>query len=195
MAVGHLGESQPAALPDRLDAERAVSVASGQDHAGGVLALVTRQGAEEPVDRLAVARPGRRLAHLQATARNIEKRARRQHMDLVDGDLSAVFGHMDRHVGQARDDLGQQAAPLRIEVGDDHEAATGLRGQIAKQTLQSFDAASRSADTNDGETRRSLDHASWSLSSTANSRPPGGKTAPQTSALINLATPAGRVWF
>ena len=40
MAIGHLRHGEPAALLDRLDAERAVAVAAREHHPGGMLALV-----------------------------------------------------------------------------------------------------------------------------------------------------------
>ena len=55
VAVGDLRQGQAAALLDRLDAERAVAVAAREHHAGRQLALVGGEGAEEDVDRLALA--------------------------------------------------------------------------------------------------------------------------------------------
>ena len=57
-----LRQGQPAALLDRLEAERAVAAAAGEDDADGALALVVGEAAEEQVDRVGRAL-GARPAH------------------------------------------------------------------------------------------------------------------------------------
>ncbi len=158
VAVRRLGEGQAAALLDRLDAQGPVPVASRKHDARRVFALIAGEGAEEDIDRLALA-PGRGwLAHPQPSVLDVEDRIRRQDVDFVGRHLHIVLGHVHRHLGVARDDLGQEASPVWAEVRDHDEGAARVRGRAAEQPFQGLDASRGGPDADHREGRLTARH-------------------------------------
>jgi hypothetical protein len=105
IAIGYLRQGEATVLLDGLDAKRAVGVASGEHDAGGGFPTFGGEGAEEDVDRLALAATDIRPLDLEDPAGDPEHRVRRQHVDGVHLHARTVRGDIDRHPGQLGDDL------------------------------------------------------------------------------------------
>lgn len=147
--VGRLREREAAALLDRLDAERAVVVPAGKHDACGQFVPVDGERAEEPVDGPALAVREVLRHEPQATVFEREQGVGAQHVDVIDLDGHAVLHDMHGQRGIAAHDVVQHAFAAARQMRDDDEGEARCVGHAAKEALQRFDAAGRSAHTGD----------------------------------------------
>ena len=130
-------------LLDLLEPERAVRSGARQDHADGALLLVSRQRAEEVIDREREApwRP----RHPENAIGDVEQRPGRGEVDPTrrDGDSVARLG--DRHPGVSGKELRQEAGVSRRAVHDHHERQVVVRRHVVEEPLQGVQASGRRA--------------------------------------------------
>ena len=70
-------------------------------------------------------------------------------MDLVRVDLHRVLGQMHRHRGITRDDRGQRALVVRIEVLNQHERHAAVGRHVREERLERIQTAGGRPDAND----------------------------------------------
>ena len=75
---------------------------------------------------------------------------RRYDVDVVGFHRHAVGGFPDRHGGGARENLGQQAVVLGVEMLHEDDGQTGVGRQIGQQMFEDFEAARGSANSDHG---------------------------------------------
>ena len=149
VAIGDLGEGQPAALLDGLQAECAVPVAAREHDACRRLAPVGGERAEEHVDRLALAPAIVRPLQVEPPSLDAEDGVGGQDMHRVRLNRRAVGRDVHRQGGEAGDHLVQPALALGAEVRDDDDAEAGAVRQAAEEPLQRLDPAGGGADADD----------------------------------------------
>jgi len=143
-----LRECHPARGLDGFQAGRAVRSRAGEDHADGLASTLFGQRPEEPVD--GQVQPRRLVAggQFQFAVRNGQIGFRRDDVYVVGFHRQAVGRHADRHGGRSRQNFGQHAVVLRIEMLNEYESQAGVGGQIGEQMLKSLQAARGGANAN-----------------------------------------------
>ena len=107
----------------------------------GVDRLIGGEGAEEDVDRLALAPADIRLGDPETPPLDAEDGVGGQDIDMVRLDQPVIGCDMDSHIGVLGKHLVQAALALRAEVGDDDDGQAGAGLQAAEETLQRLDPA------------------------------------------------------
>jgi hypothetical protein len=136
-----LGERQPAALLDRLDAERAVGISAGQNDACAELALIRCQRAEKNIDRFALASARLLFPYPQATLFDAKQRVAGQDIYSVLFNGQAVCNHFHRQARVTANDFMQQAFPVWTQMGDNDEPETRRLRHAVKKPVERLDAA------------------------------------------------------
>ncbi|GJD44833.1 hypothetical protein AFCDBAGC_2702 [Methylobacterium cerastii] len=151
VAIRGLGQGQAAVLLDRLDADCAVAVAAGQDHAYRTRALVKGQGSQEEVDRFGLT--DRRPERLQGqpSACNAHDGPGRHDVDAARSDRHTVGGSLDLKRREAGQHVREQAFVLSTEMRDDDEGGPERLRHSTEEALHRFDAACGRADADDRE--------------------------------------------
>ena len=148
-AVQGLGQGQAAVLLDRLDADGAVAVAAGQDHADRALALVEGQGRQEDVDRLGLADLRLERPQRQPAVHDAHDDTARHDVDAARPDRRAVGGGLDLQRREPGQDVREQAPVVPAEMRDDDEGCPERLRHPAEEALHRFDAARGRADADD----------------------------------------------
>jgi hypothetical protein len=127
-------------LLDRLDPERAITVAARKDNAHGILCLVLGERTKEKVDRLAFTLKWIWLSYVQAPLLDREERVLGQDINAAQLNAGAVLGDCDRHIGVAADDVVKLALSVRAQMRDDHERHSAIGLHASKEAFQRLDA-------------------------------------------------------
>ena len=150
---GFLHHADAAAAEDGAQAQGAVGGGAGEDDADRAFGLIVGQGAQEAVDRHALAAHQFRHRELQHATEDRHLAVGRDDIDMVgcDHDLVECFEH--RHGGRALQDFGEQADVARVEMRhqDEGHAAVGRAG--AEEDLEGFKTPGGGADADNGEGR------------------------------------------
>jgi hypothetical protein len=151
--VRALRQGQPAALLDRLDAERPIAAATGQDDANGARATRSGERAHEHVNGVLA---GLGCARLEQKPPIIDRRhvIGGTDVDVVWSYDGLMLGIGDRHLGIPADDLGQRGRVTARHVGDHDKGHPAVGRHPAEKSLQGFQAAGRCAEADDREGRR-----------------------------------------
>ena len=145
-----LDEDDSSCLLDGSDPDCAVRAGAGQND-GKAVTMAFGQRSEEQVDR----RPlPTRLVELHGgnlVVGYLKTAVRRNDVNMVRPQRFRRLHRHDGHRCPPRQNRGKLAVPLRIEVDDDDESDAGLLRQLLEKCLQSAQAASRRANSdNDG---------------------------------------------
>ena len=151
-AVVNLGEREAAVFLDRLQTQRPIRIAAGQDDAKRALAEVDGQRAEEDVDGPAFTL-GRAFVQDKTAFTHAHRGVGRHDIDGVGFDDHAVLDNLDRKGCVTRDHFMEQALPVRTEVRGDDERHARVGGHLPEQPFQGLDTACGGADTGDEKVR------------------------------------------
>ena len=160
---GVLRHDHAALALDRPHAQGAVAAGAGEHDADGPLVLVLGQGAEEEVDRQALAARRGRFQQLQRAVQKGHVAVGRDDVGAVGLDRHPVLDLEDLHAGVALDQVGEDALVVRGQVlhQDKGHAGIGVGGHAGKEGLERRQPPGRSADADDGESRGVL--SGWRL--------------------------------
>jgi hypothetical protein len=160
--AGMPGELRRARLLDQRDAAGAVdgahsqgAVAAGarENDADRLVALVIGQGAQESVDRHALAAWHLRHGNPQLAVRDGHLTVGGNDVHAIGAHRHAIFGLDDRHRRRALQDLGQQAGMAGIEMRHQHESQAAVVWQMVKKLLERLQPAGRGTDADDRKAR------------------------------------------
>jgi hypothetical protein len=144
-----LGQRQAAILLHGAKPERAVAAGTGQDHAGGILALVFGQRFEEGIDRRPLRPRFRHRREVQARAVDGQRDVGGDDVHGAGLDGPPILGPLDRNRTEPLQDVGEVARPVGVEMLDQDEGKRAVLGDGRQELLQRIDAAGRGADADD----------------------------------------------
>jgi hypothetical protein len=143
-----LHENDAARLLDRPHPDRAVRAGTGQND-GKAVAVLLRHGAEEQVDRRAVAARLVEFHRGDLVIGDVKRAIRWNDVDVVRLQLLRRRDLHDGHARACRQNGRQVAMALRIEVHHHDEGSAGLFRKRVEKRLQRLDAARGSANADD----------------------------------------------
>jgi len=133
-----------------LEAEGAVGVRPGKDHADRIVLIVTGKRAEKRIDdpvRHSVFI--RQLFHVEHALPQDHTLVGLHHVELVGHGALPVDQRSDRHARMPLEDFREIAALVGGEVGDQHERHTGIGVKVSQDLAHRFKAAGGSAERHD----------------------------------------------
>ncbi len=140
-----LRDDDAAGLLDRLDSDRAVRSRAGQDD-GEIVAPLRGERAEKEVDRRPLPARFVEFGERQVPVGHEQLAVGRDDIDVPRFERGST-GHLgDRHLGAHREDGGQVALMLGVEMNDNHEGGVHPVGQALEELLQRMHAAGRCPD-------------------------------------------------
>ena len=145
-----LHQGQPAGFLDRPQAQGAIAAGPGEDHPGGVLALLLGQRPKKGVERRPVAQRPLRLDQFKQSPFEEQVLAGGIQIDMVGFGGAVGNGLAHLHRGIAGQQPGHHAFMGRIEMLDDDERQTGVFRASAQKGAQRLQSAGRGSQTDDG---------------------------------------------
>ena len=149
--LGVLNHGHAARGLDRLEPQRPVRPGPAQDDADRFFQLIVGQRAQKEIDRCLPAAALHRPGQAEHAAGDGHVLVGRDDVDAVGLDGHALSGLDDRHGRVPGEQLDHQAFVRGVEVGDEDEGDTAVRGHGGEKLLEGVEPAGRSDQPGHGQ--------------------------------------------
>ena len=143
-----LGDREPAALLDTLEAEGAVAIGTGEDDGSGMGAMGIGEAAKEEIYCHVAARAGRQFKERKISGDAAQHFAWWDHVNRVGADPGGFADLDDLQRRRGLQQVREDAFVIRRKMEYDDERESRVGGQILEEVAQRFDAAGRTAERN-----------------------------------------------